>query len=313
MADVISARPPAPAVREVPRPTPTSTRAAAVESHAITGLRVPPLIVACAAIVVLLTLSAVFAGVLAPHDPTTASLRDRNHPPVWLPGGTPAFPLGSDNLGYDILSRVLFGARVSLGIGAVASVIGVCVGGGLGLVAGYFRGLPDWLVMLLVDAQLATPYVILAIAAIAAFGKGVPILIVLAGISGWPLFARACRASVLALRERDFVVAARATGASNRRILFRHILPNVASLILVLLTIDLRRVILFESTLSFLGLGVQPPQASWGSMINQGREYLNTAWWISVFPGIALMLTILSVSLMGDWLRDRLQPSLRHS
>jgi len=166
-------------------------------------------------------------------------------------------------------------------------------------------------IMLLVDAQLATPFLVIAIAAIAAFGKGLPILTVLAGISGWMLFARACRSTVLSIREREFVAAARALGATDGRILFRHILPNIWSVILVIVTIDLRRIILFEATLSFLGLGVQPPQPSWGSMIDKGREYLDTAWWISVFPGAALMLTVLAVSLVGDWLRDELDPTLR--
>jgi peptide/nickel transport system permease protein len=300
--------------------TPTKVREAGTDGARLergvtsqTRLQIPLPIVACGAVLLVLALAAIFAGPIAPHDPTAQSLLDRNRPPVWLAGGSPSYPLGSDNLGYDIFSRLIFGARVSLGIGLIGSVIGLCVGAGLGLIAGYFRGAPDWLVMLLVDAHLATPYIIIAIAAIAAFGKGIPILIVLAGTSGWPLFARACRSSVLSLREREFVVAARATGATSWWILFRHVLPNIASLILVLVTIDLRRVILFESSLSFLGLGIQPPQASWGSMINQGREYLNTAWWIGVFPGIALMLTILSVSLIGDWLRDKLQPSLRNS
>lgn len=272
---------------------------------------VPPSIMLCFALVAALVLVAVFAPLIAPHEPTKQALLARNRPPAWMAGGTATHLFGTDNLGYDIFSRLLYGARISLGIGLLATVIGTMVGTLLGLTAGFFRGAADWVIMLAVDAQLAMPFIIIAVAAIAAFGKGIPILVVLAGISGWMLYARACRSAVLALREREFVVAARALGVSDGRILRRHILPNLASIILVIVTIDLRRVILFESTLSFLGLGVQPPQSSWGSMIDTGREYLNTAWWVSVFPGAALMLTILAVSLIGDWLRDLLDPTLR--
>lgn len=273
--------------------------------------RVPPTVLVCFAIVTALVLVALFAPMIAPHDPQKQALIARNRPPAWIHGGSATYLLGTDNLGYDILSRLFYGARISLGIGFLATIIGAALGTLLGLVGGFFRGTLDWLIMLAVDAQLAMPFIIIAIAAIAAFGKGIPILIVLAGISGWMLYARACRATVIALREREFVTAARALGASNGRILSKHILPNLGSIILVIVTIDLRRVILFEATLSFLGLGVQPPQSSWGSMIDIGREYLNTAWWVSIFPGIALMLTILAVSLIGDWLRDVLDPTQR--
>ncbi len=273
--------------------------------------RVPPTVLLCFVVVAALILVAIFAPIIAPHDPQKQALIARNRPPAWIHGGSPTYLLGTDNLGYDILSRLLSGARVSLGIGALATIIGATLGTLLGLIGGFFRGTVDWIIMLAVDAQLAMPFIIVAIVAIAAFGKGIPILIVLAGISGWMLYARACRATVLALREREFVTAAQALGASNGRILGKHILPNLGSIILVIVTIDLRRVILFEATLSFLGLGVQPPQSSWGSMIDIGREYLNTAWWVSVFPGVALMLTILAVSLIGDWLRDVLDPRSR--
>lgn len=274
--------------------------------------RVPPIVAICLVFLLLLVLAAVFAPLIAPHDPLRQSLGTRNRPPAWIAGGSTAHLFGTDNLGYDIFSRILFGARISLGIGVIATIIGTLLGTILGLIAGFFRGPVEWLIMLAVDAQLATPFLVIAIAAIAAFGKGLPILIALAGISGWMLFARACRSSVLSLRERDFVTAARAMGATDGRILMRHLLPNLWSIVLVIITIDLRRIVLFEATLSFLGLGVQPPTPSWGSMIDKGREYLGTAWWISVFPGLALMLTILAVSLVGDWLRDALDPTLRN-
>lgn len=273
--------------------------------------RVPPVVLMCFIIVAALVLVAIFAPIIAPHDPQKQTLLARNRPPAWVSGGSTTYLLGTDNLGYDVFSRLIYGARISLSIGFLATLIGMLIGTTLGLVAGFFRGTLDWFIMLAVDAQLAMPFIVIAVAAVAAFGRGIPVLIVLAGISGWMLYARACRATVIALREREFVTAAQALGASNGRILGKHILPNIGSIILVIVTIDLRRVILFEATLSFLGLGVQPPQSSWGSMIDIGREYLNTAWWVSIFPGLALMLTILAVSLIGDWLRDVLDPTLR--
>jgi peptide/nickel transport system permease protein len=305
---IITERPPvaAPAAQAV-----QATSVVSVARHKRRAVRVPPSIVVCFVIVGGLTLSAIFAPLLSPHDPTKQSLLIRNRPPAWIAGSVPGYPLGTDDLGRDVLSRVLYGARVSLGIGFFATIIGTVLGTLLGVIAGFFRGAADWSIMLAVDAQLAMPFIVIAIAVIAAFGKGIPILIVLAGISGWMLFARACRATVLSLREREFVTAAQALGATNARVLSRHILRNLASVILVIVTIDLRRIILFEATLSFLGLGVQPPTPSWGTMLGRGRELLNTAWWISVFPGVALMLTILAVSLIGDWLRDVLDPTLR--
>jgi peptide/nickel transport system permease protein len=300
-----------PTVTAAVSPGMPATAIASITRRRRRSLRVPPSIVICFIIVAGLVLAAIFAPLLSPHDPTKQSLIIRNRPPVWIAGSVHGYPLGTDDLGRDVLSRVLFGARVSLGIGFLATIIGTVLGTVLGVIAGYFRGAADWIIMLAVDAQLAMPFIVIAIAAIAAFGKGIPILILLAGVSGWMLFARACRSSVLSLREQEFVTASQALGAPNTRILTRHILRNLASVILVIVTIDLRRIILFESTLSFLGLGVQPPTPSWGSMLGRGRELLNTAWWISVFPGAALMLTILAVSLIGDWLRDVLDPTLR--
>jgi peptide/nickel transport system permease protein len=273
--------------------------------------RVPIIIFICFGILAVLVLAALFAPALAPHDPLQQNLTARNVPPAWMEGGRAEYPLGTDQLGYDLLSRALHGARPALGIGLAAAVIGLLLGAGLGLISGYFGGLADTGIMLLADAQLSTPFLIIAITAIAAFGRGLLILIVLAGISGWMGFARTVRSQVLTLRQREFVIASLALGATHRRILLRHLLPNLASIVIVLVTIQLRALILFEASLSFLGLGVQPPQPSWGQMISNGREYLLTAWWISVVPGVALMLTVLSVSLIGDWLRDVLDPTLR--
>lgn len=254
---------------------------------------------------------ALLGPAITPDDPLQQNLMTRSVPPVWLDGGGWDHVLGTDQLGQDLLSRVMISVRPTLTIGVSASLIALTVGTLLGLVAGYFRGPADGLIMLLADSQLAIPALVIAIAAVAAFGQSIGILIVLAGFSGWMGFARTVRSTVLTLRSRDFVVSSRALGAGDLRILSRHILPNIASTVIVLITIQFRSLILFEAALSFLGLGVPPPQPSWGSMINGGRDYLLSAWWISVMPGIALMLTVLTVSLIGDWLRDVLDPTLR--
>jgi peptide/nickel transport system permease protein len=259
-----------------------------------------------------LILLAVLGPAITPHDPLRQNLMTRNVPPVWLDGGTWDHVFGTDQIGYDILSRVMVSVRPTLIIGGLASVIALVAGTVLGLVAGYVRGPADGLIMLLADSQLSIPSLVIAIAAVAAFGPSIAIIIVLAGLSGWMGFARTVRANVMALRARDFVVSSRALGAGDFRILRYHILPNIASTVIVLITIQFRSLILFEAALSFLGLGVPPPQPSWGSMISGGRDYLLSAWWISVIPGVALMLTVLTVSLIGDWLRDTLDPMLRN-
>jgi len=256
--------------------------------------------------------TAIAAPLISPQDPYAQSLEGRLAPPVWMAKGSWDRPLGSDDLGRDILSRVLYGSRISLLIGFTAAIIGAVIGTILGLLAGYTDGALSDGIMLLADAQLALPFLVLAIGLIAVVGPSLGVLIVLAGVSGWTAYARVIRGLVLGLREQDFVLAARALGASTPRLLLRHICPNLISTVIVLASLQLASVILLESTLSFLGLGIQPPEASWGSMLGLGREYLNTAWWISVFPGVALMVTILSVSLGGDWLRDVLDPHLNH-
>ena len=255
---------------------------------------------------------AVLGAAITPHDPLQQNLMTRNVPPVWLDGGNWDHAVGTDQLGRDVLSRVMVSVRPTLIIGGSATLLALVAGTVLGLVAGYFRGPVDGLIMLLADSQLSIPSLVIAIAAVAAFGQSIAILIVLAGLSGWMGFARTVRANVMAIRARDFVVSSRALGAGDFRILRHHILPNIASTVIVLITIQFRSLILFEAALSFLGLGVPPPQPSWGSMINGGRDYLLSAWWISVIPGIALMLTVLTVSMIGDWLRDVLDPTLQH-
>ncbi len=273
---------------------------------------VPLHILVSVAVVFLLGVVAIAAPWVAPHDPIEPNLLARNRPPFWMEGGSLDHPLGTDQVGYDLLSRTLYGSRPALLIGLCAAVIGLVLGTAAGVLAGYYRGLVDNTIMMLADAQLSSPFLVIAIAVIAVLGQSIVVLLVLAGIGAWPAFARAVRAQVVALREREFVVASRALGAGDGWILLRHLLPNLLWLVIVMVTIQLRGLILFESFLSFLGLGVPPPQPSWGSMIAAGRQYLVTSWWISVVPGMALVMTVVAVSLIGDWLRDVLDPTLRH-
>jgi peptide/nickel transport system permease protein len=248
---------------------------------------------------------------LAPQDPLRQSLRTRlAAPTLGGPDGS-AHILGTDHLGRDVLSRTIHGARVSLTVGFAAVVVGGLVGAGLGIAAGYRGGWLDTAVMTVADAQLAFPFILLAIGIIAVLGPSFPTLIVVIGLSGWPGYARVLRAQVLVLRSREFVDAIHALGGSVVRVVGRHILPNVLSSLVVIGTLELARSIVLEATLSFLGLGIQPPTPSWGGMVQEGREYLDSAWWISTFPGLVLMLTSVAVSRTGDWLRDLLDPTLR--
>jgi peptide/nickel transport system permease protein len=263
------------------------------------------------AFVLLLGAVALAAPWLAPHDPTRQSLRDRLAPPTLEAPDGRARLLGTDHLGRDVLSRVIYGARVSLVVGLSAVVVGGALGATLGIAAGFRGGFADSVIMTLADAQLAFPFILLAIGIIAVLGPSFPTLIVVIGLSGWVSYARILRSQVLVLRSREFVDAIQALGGSVARVIVRHILPNVLSSLVVIATLELARAIVLEATLSFLGLGIQPPTPSWGGMIHEGREYLDTAWWISTFPGVVLMLASLVVSRTGDWLRDLLDPTLR--
>jgi peptide/nickel transport system permease protein len=297
----------------------TTTPAAAPEALALAlpapraarRVRLPWPLGAAAVFIGFLVVVAVAAPLLAPHNPERGSLRARlTGPTLEAPDGR-AHLLGTDQLGRDVLSRMVFGTRVSLTIGFAAVAVGGIVGGLLGLVAGFRGGWVDEAIMTVADAQLAFPFILLAIGIIAVLGPSFPNLIVVVGLSGWVTYARVLRSQVLSLRQRDFVSAILGLGGSVPRILVRHILPNVASTFMVIATLELARAIVLEATLSFLGLGIQPPTPSWGGMIHEGREYLDSAWWISVCPGVLLMLTSLVVSRTGDWLRDVLDPTLR--
>ena len=261
--------------------------------------------------VVLLAVVAAAAPWVAPQDPTRQSLRARLVGPTLAAADGKAHLLGTDHLGRDVLSRVIYGSQVSLLVGLAAVTVGGLLGAGLGLLAGFRGGWADAVIMTVADAQLAFPFILLAIGIIAVLGPSFPTLIVVIGLSGWVAYARILRAQVLVLRSREFVDAIHALGGSTTRIVLRHVLPNVVSSLVVIATLELARAIVLEATLSFLGLGVQPPTPSWGGMIHEGREYLDSAWWISTFPGFVLMLTSLVVSRTGDWLRDLLDPTLR--
>jgi peptide/nickel transport system permease protein len=255
------------------------------------------------------------AGAAAPylslHNPERGSLGVRLEAPTLRGTDGKVHLLGTDHLGRDVLARVIYGTRVSLTVGFAAVAIGGLVGGTLGLVVGFRGGWVDEVVMTVADAQLAFPFILLAIGIIAVLGPSFTNLIIVVGLSGWVTYARVLRSQVLSIRRREFIDAIIGLGGSVPRIIVRHILPNVASTFMVIATLELARAIVLEATLSFLGLGIQPPTPSWGVMIQEGREYLDSAWWISIFPGVVLMLTSVVVSRTGDWLRDVLDPTLR--
>ena len=256
-------------------------------------------------------LMAVFAPVLAPFDPTAADLSQRMDPPTlsWL--GLGSHPLGTDQLGRDILSRIIVGSRLTMLVATAAVLLGGVFGVFMGLVSGYFGGWTERIVMRLADVQLAFPLMLLALIIVAVMGPNLRNLILVLALTSWVRYARIVRGEVLSLREREFVISARAIGANAWWIILFHILPNVMTPALVVGTLELGRVVIMEAALSFLGLGVQPPDPSWGRMLADGRTYMTSAWWLATFPGVAILLLCLSVNLVGDWLRDYFDPKLR--
>jgi peptide/nickel transport system permease protein len=272
---------------------------------------VSPLVVGSWLILLALLVAALLAAQVAPHNPVRERLLDRLLPPAWARDGEWQYLLGTDHLGRDVVSRIIYGSRVSLVVGFAAMTVGGALGIVLGVAAGYVGRRLDDAIMALADMQLAFPTILLAITIIAVLGPSFTNLVLVIGISGWVTYARIARAQVLSLREQEFIEAIRAQGGRPVRIVCRHILPNMLSPLIVVATLDLARTIVLESTLSFLGLGIQPPTPSWGGMLSDGREYLLTAWWIATFPGLALMLTALSFNRLGDWVRDLTDPRLR--
>jgi len=248
---------------------------------------------------------------LTAWDPTEQDITNRLKPPGSPDPSGRMHLLGTDHLGRDLLARVIFGARPALMVGFAAVAISGILGMVVGLLSGYFGGRTDDVFMRLADIQLAFPFILLAIAVIGVLGPSLPVIIVVIGVSSWVVYARVVRGSVLSLREREFVQAAQALGSGDGRILLHHILPNALTPWLVVATLDMARVIVIESALSFLGLGVQPPTPTWGGMLADGRVYISTAWWLATFPGLAILVTVLGINLFGDGLRDTLDPRLK--
>jgi peptide/nickel transport system permease protein len=264
-----------------------------------------------AGVLLAVLLCAVLAPRLAPRDPDEQDLTARLLPPSWQAGGMPDYLLGTDALGRDMLSRIIYGARISMIVGFAAVTVQAGVGCVLGLASGYYGGRLDALFMRIADIQLAVPFLVLAIAVMAVLGAGLRNVIFVLGISGWVIYGRVIRSEVLAIKVNEYVEATRALGSSSARIMFRHILPNVSSSLLVISTLEIARLIIAEASLSYLGLGVQPPTATWGGMVADGRNWIMTSWWVSTLPGAAIFLTVLSVNVVGDFLRDLLDPRLR--
>ena len=264
-----------------------------------------------AAVVLGFVLMAVFAPLVAPHDPAATDLLRRLQPPAWMEGGELAFPLGCDALGRDILSRIIYGARISIFIGVVVVGIATCVGVLAGLAAGYLRGWTDRVISGLVDILLGFPYLIFAIGLMAMMGPGLQNIILALVYKEWVVPCRVVRGETLAAREIEYVEAARAVGATRWHVMLREILPNVLSPVLVVSTIRMAHVIILEASLSFLGLGVQPPAVSWGAMVADGREFLYDAWWVSTLPGLAILALVLAINVASQGLRDAFDPRLR--
>lgn len=266
-----------------------------------------------AIVVVLFVLAAIFAPLIAPHDPADADLFRRLQPPAWEEGGDWAFPLGCDSLGRDILSRLLYGARVSLTVAALVIGIAAVIGTLAGLAAGYFRGWIDTVISRLVDTLLGFPYLIFAIGLMAMMGPGFHNIVLVLVYKEWVFSCRVVRGETLAAREQDYVEAARALGCGPGHIMLREILPNVLSPVLVVATFRMAYVIILEASLSFLGLGVQPPTPSWGNMVADGRDFLMDAWWVSTLPGLAILTLVLAINLASQGLRDAFDPRLQQA
>jgi peptide/nickel transport system permease protein len=258
-----------------------------------------------------LVVAAVFAAFLAPQSPTDGDITAKLIPPMWMERGSAEHPLGTDRFGRDVLSRIIYGSRISLLVSLMAIVVSGTLGTLVGLISGYRGGLTDVILMRLTDIALSLPTILIAVVLVAVSEPSFRNVILVIALLLWPRFARQVRGETLGVKEQDFVALAVVAGRSSAWIISRHILPNVTPTLLVISTLQVGYVILLEGTLSFLGVGVPPPNPAWGLMIADGRGFLATAWWITLFPGLAMLLTVLAVNLMGDWLRDHLDPRLR--
>ncbi len=255
---------------------------------------------------------AIFAAFIAPHNPYEGDITKRLMPPFWKEGGSRDHILGTDHVGRDLLTRIIFGSRVSLVVGFASVIISVTIGVFFGLISGYYGKIVDWIISSMVNIMLTFPFVLLALAVIAVVGPSFQNMLVVLGLTSWPVYTRVVRAEVLKWKELDFVEAARAMGMKNNRILFSQIFPNILNSVLVLSSLQVARFIILEAFLSFLGLGVQPPTPSWGGMLGDSRVYMLTAWWLATFPGLAIFIATLGISLMGDGIRDFFDPHLRY-
>ncbi len=294
-------------------PSLTSTYAAATEPGRLQrlgqGLRRAPIIPLI--IILAFVSTAVFADFLTPHSPTKVSLPKRLRPPAWVQGGNWTYPLGTDPLGRDILTRLIYGARISLLVAALTLMFGGGIGVAFGLLSGYHGGRFESFIMRAADITMAFPIILFAILLVSILGGGLFNVVISVGIVLWARYARVVRGEVLSLMQRDFIARARINGCTSLRLILIHLFPNVLNTLMVLLSLQVGWLIIVESSLSFLGAGVPPPTPTWGGMIAEGRDYITRAWWVSLFPGVAIMLTVLAFNLFGDWLRDTLDPRQR--
>ena len=288
-------------VREAPVVRPVRWRLAALRRAPMVPL----------AIIIIMLLTAVLANVLTPYSPVNISLPERLRPPFWEQGGSLAHPLGTDPMGRDLLTRLIYGGRISLLVGLLGLCLGGGVGAALGLIAGYAGGRVDAFLMRTTDTALSFPIILFAILLVVILGGSLFTVVLAVALVLWARFARVIRGEALSIRARDFVALARVAGSSPLRIIVVHLFPNVLNTLVVLLSLQVGWVIIVEASLSFLGAGVPPPTPTWGSMIAEGRDYIASAWWVSFFPGLAILVTVLAFNLFGDWLRDALDPTLR--
>lgn len=290
-----------------------STLASALRADALFAWKRKPLPLVMAVLVLTLAIVvALFGDFLTPHSPTQQNLLSRLRPPVWMDGSDPRFLLGTDRIGRDMAARLIAGLRMSLAVAVMGTLIGAVVGTFMGFLAAHFRGWIEEGLMMLVDFQASLPFILIALMMLAFFGNSFTLFVVLMGLQGWDNYARLARGTVLQAKEQPYIQAVRSLGAGSWRIYARHVLPNVASALIVQLTLNFPQIIILETSLSFLGLGIRPPLVSLGQILGEGREYLATAWWIAIWPGLLIFTLTLSLSIVGDGLRDRLDPLLRN-
>ncbi|MBC8587441.1 ABC transporter permease [Paratissierella segnis] len=254
---------------------------------------------------------AIFAPLLAPYGPNEVNTSKRFIPPIFAEKGTNEHILGTDEMGRDVLTRIIYGSRISLIVGIMAVVVSLILGTTLGLLAGYYGGWVDSIIMRIVDVMLSFPFIFMALVLMAVLGSGLTNVIVVIGITGWVPYARTVRAQTLSLKEREFITASDTIGCNDMRIILKHILPNIIDSAIILGTLEMSSAILSEASLTFLGMGIPPSMATWGSMVASGREYIYTAWWITALPGLAIFLVCLAINFVGDWVRDVRDPRLR--